>query len=223
MGLDVTVYLNPTPATPWEVAALRADQDRDAALVALDHLLNTGAFGKASAYEVEVVMEIQRALMTGGPLPDDWSLYLREAIGLIVPYVGDFPARAVDLGPAYRPTERWDFAMGYGWFNRWRERLALLVGITWLHEWWDQAHALEASGREPTEPFWQLINFSDCEGALGPSVCTRLATDFDAWADRASAIVYSPGIDGASWSRSYETWRKAMHDAARTGGLIEFH
>lgn len=60
-------------------------------------------------------------------------------------------------------------AHSYGNYSRWRNQLAELAGY---------ASAADAWGNHSGGPFWELINFSDCQGTLGTLVCAKLAQDF---------------------------------------------
>lgn len=72
-------------------------------------------------------------------------------------------------------------------------------------------------GRDPKPgPFIELINFTDCDGAIGPLVAAKLAADFDAHAEAAKASSY-PGF----W-RLYDDFRIAFHLAADSGA-VHFH
>lgn len=70
--------------------------------------------------------------------------------------------------------EQFHFRAGsYSGYNQWRRQLALTFArmepeVIWNHD----DHELEA-------PFVELINFSDCDGAIGPATSKKLAKDFD--------------------------------------------
>jgi hypothetical protein len=70
-------------------------------------------------------------------------------------------------------------------------------------------------------PFWELIQFADNEGYIGPTVAAKLATDFANWADRAKEFAKDPEV-GEWWLVSYNKWRQAFELAA-DGGVVDFH
>ena len=59
-------------------------------------------------------------------------------------------------------------AGSYSGYNRWRDVLRLVIhGL---------AHRLDLAD---DADFIELIQFSDCEGCIGPKTCAKLAKDFD--------------------------------------------
>lgn len=64
--------------------------------------------------------------------------------------------------------------------------------------------------------FFELLNFSDCDGTIGPDAAADLAKDFTALRER----IY-PLLDEIDQSR-YDDWERATTLAAGAG-LIEFH
>ena len=65
-------------------------------------------------------------------------------------------------------------------------------------------------------PFFELINFSDCEGILGAPVCAKLAADFAKYQERANTS------HDEWWREKYAGWRRAFEMAA-DNGCVEFH
>lgn len=134
----------------------------------------------------------------------------------------NFPGRTEGLADGYYTGERCEalgpfggFKAGsYSGYGAWREWLAKLAEYPLGP---DDAHphaggAWEQSGG----PFWELINFYDNEGSIGPVVSAKLAADFAAWDERAKAA--SP--DGWEHDR-YKLWRLAF-EWASDGGCVEF-
>ena len=69
----------------------------------------------------------------------------------------------------------------YSTYNHWREKLAEIVGYkpVMYDDSRSKRSRCDAGAWACTSgPFWELINFSDCEGVLGPEVCRKLAKDF---------------------------------------------
>lgn len=101
-------------------------------------------------------------------------------------------------------------AGSYSGYNRWREQLASLVGTS--------PEALWANHTEG--PFAELINFSDCEGALHGAVARKLRDDFIAWQERAEAFNATLSATDLGWFiERYNDWRKAFELAADAGAV----
>jgi hypothetical protein len=79
----------------------------------------------------------------------------------------------------------------YSGYNRLREMLAEFAGYP-LTERKDRIFGIkmrhDAGAWSAKEgPFWELINFTDCDGTLGPKACSKLRDDFRSYAERAAA------------------------------------
>lgn len=101
-------------------------------------------------------------------------------------------------------------AGSYSGYNIWREQLSkAILGVDPLVVWNNLDNFKGA-------PFVELINFSDCEGYIGPIVSTKLLADFKQhWTDfSALADTYS----GAK----YNDWLEGFELAA-DNGFVEFH
>lgn len=134
----------------------------------------------------------------------------------------DFPGReegVVDRAH-YRAGGYGDgFSAVYSRYNRLRDELAKLGG-------WPEGK-YEQYGKEwPTHcekcwageqgPFSELINFSDCEGTIGPVVSKKLANDF---AEHQAKADLHP-------DEAFREFYAAMRDAFETGaqnGCVVFH
>lgn len=103
----------------------------------------------------------------------------------------------------------------YGAYNRWRETLAKLAGYP-LTRRIDDDRASHAAGcwDATSGPFYELIDFSDCEGSIGPVAAAKLAQDFAEWDERAKAL--------SSDFYSVYTKFRAGCDLAADGGAILF-
>jgi len=137
----------------------------------------------------------------------------------------EFTAQADGLAPGlYETANEVNFRAGsYSGYNEWREQLAELAGYPA-----QPANFAEATpGRPPKEhsagawastsgPFWELINFSDCEGVIGAKTSAKLAQDFAEYQGKADA-------HADEWFRElYATWRRAF-ELASDDGAVAFH
>jgi hypothetical protein len=134
----------------------------------------------------------------------------------------EFADRADGLTPGlYRCQAELSFRAGsYSGYNAWRESLAELAGYPKrMHRSdYKPPEELHAAGAwEATEgPFWELINFSDCEGTIGPKTSAKLAKDF---ADHQAKADAHPD----EWFRDrYAMWRRAF-EMASDDGAVGFH
>lgn len=136
---------------------------------------------------------------------------------------GDFRNReeGVDLDAVYVGESAGVFPCGsYGSYNYWRNDLAKLAGYAAFpgEDSPKRAHCMTAWEVVTSGPFWELINFSDCEGTIGPVVSAKLAKDFAKFDDAAKA--FKDG--GPYFCELYSDFRKAFETAA-DNGAVEFH
>jgi hypothetical protein len=112
--------------------------------------------------------------------------------------------------------ERFDFCAGsYSGYCQWRERLASMVGITSLKEFWNNPQA----GR-----FAELLNFADNEGVIGPVTSLKLFIDFRQGLGEAEEYALSMGDDQEWFILKYRNWLRAFEIASRQGtGAVDFH
>lgn len=86
---------------------------------------------------------------------------------------------------AHCKTER--LYSSYGDYNHWRTHLCWLLHGYAPSEIWDITYL-----KEPLGPFVELINFTDCDGWIGPRIASFLNTDFKQFREvirqRASSI-----------------------------------
>jgi hypothetical protein len=70
-------------------------------------------------------------------------------------------------------------------------------------------------------PFYELINFADHEGVIGPKTSAKLAGDFAAFAEKSKAFAESLSVeDRDGWNELYELWRRAFEVAAHRGAVL---
>lgn len=138
-----------------------------------------------------------------------------------------FPGReeGVEDGATYTAQDGMSFRTGYGAHGAWREDLATLAGYpaTTVDRGYGSVSEMHSGGAWSSEsgPFWELINFSDCEGTIGPVVSAKLAKDFAEWDERAKQYDQDNALDGYFYKR-FQEWRQAF-DMAADGGLVDFH
>lgn len=128
----------------------------------------------------------------------------------------DFPGRieGVEHGAFYSFAEEFRFRAGsYSGYNVWREQLAELAGYPQVG-----AHKPYSTGawESTSGPFWELINFADNEGVIGPVVAKKLARDFAEHQSKADAH------PDQYFRVKYSEWRRAFEMAA-DGGAVDFH
>ncbi|MBV8659352.1 MAG: hypothetical protein JO142_16135 [Burkholderiales bacterium] len=135
----------------------------------------------------------------------------------------DFPERFANLqaGAVYQFDRQVDFEAGsYSGFNIWRNELAKLGGYRAIKaktaENKTEIRYDAAAWQSKSGPFWELINFSDAEGVIGPVACKKLYADFVAFHSAAMADPM-PGF-----KESYQDWENALKMASNNGAL-EFH
>lgn len=134
----------------------------------------------------------------------------------------DFPGRmeGIEENTVYRYVDAHGFRAGsYGGYNGWRNELAKLAGYpVGAYREFGRAYESYAAGawKASEGPFYELINFSDCEGTIGPVVAAKLAKDFAEF--QAKADEHPEDY----FRHKYNEWRKAFEMAA-DNGAVDFH
>lgn len=133
----------------------------------------------------------------------------------------DFPGRAEGLehGGIYAYESADDsFCMSYNGYNLWREALAKMAGYPETeyqsYRGPKRSHAAACWHGAPG-PFHELINFSDCEGTIGPVVAARLAKDFTEFDAQARSVSHT------CFYQQYDILRR-MSEMAADGGALRF-
>lgn len=130
----------------------------------------------------------------------------------------DFPARieGANLKPdgVYRYAERYSFEAGaYSTYNRWRSWLSMsFIGATPREIWTSPTDAYR------TQPFYELVNFSDCEGLIAGPTATKLFEDFTKYAEMVRTM---PASKEWFYERYTDFW-SALAFAANDG-VVSFH
>lgn len=152
----------------------------------------------------------------GDPLP--YNSYTQ-------PYVNpDFPGRCTEFEDrkTYEVGVTHGFRAGsYTGYSLWRDELARLAGypVAEREQYGEKVPSHSRGAWNSTAgPFFELINFSDCEGTIGTAVSQKLARDFAEFRDRAL------NFDSRAsyfWER-YQEWQRAF-ELASDGGCVCFH
>jgi hypothetical protein len=136
----------------------------------------------------------------------------------------DFSGRndSIEDRAIYKPADQFGFRAGsYSGYSVWRNQLAEMAGYSTAVVAGDRYAELYPAARgvhlDPQPgPFVELINFSDCEGVIGPETSAKLAQDFAAFQEKADA-------HPDDWFRDrYALWRKAF-EMASDNGAVAFH
>jgi hypothetical protein len=120
----------------------------------------------------------------------------------------DFPGREGSLVDGYyRFSDQLHvWSSSYSGHSVARAKLAEMVGF--VADW-------VAWSVPETGPFVELINFTDCDGVIGPELCAKLAKDFQEHRQTALEI-------GGTFYKWYEAYRKGFKFAS-DGGAVRFH
>lgn len=110
--------------------------------------------------------------------------------------------------------ERFGWRAGsYGGYNTFRALLSnAAIGVSPEKVWRDPVAYQGA-------PFFELVNFSDCEGQIGPQACEALHADFTEHIDKLREAFGS--ADGY-YQEKLDDWVRAFTIAA-PHGLVDFH
>ena len=148
-----------------------------------------------------------------GLIEEGGAIYLYNMGDQYSEFAGRADAIKTGVHSVFEGTNVIKFCAGsYSGYGAWRNELAQLAGYPAFgdHNPYSRG-AWGASGG----PFWELINFSDCEGVIGPQTSEKLHNDF---------LTYLPSIDGknAYFQDKYLSFMEAFELAAK-GGFVKFH
>lgn len=114
-------------------------------------------------------------------------------------------------------------AGSYSGYNEWRRELCLMaLGVEPEVVWQNYE---DYKGR----PFVELINFSDCEGTIGPAVSRKLYNDFLEQETKIFQASRDRGhVKDFNWKESYfgdkyTFWKEAFRVAGSENGAVRFH
>lgn len=129
----------------------------------------------------------------------------------------DFAERCVEFTPgnAFEYEGKLHACIGaYGYYGAWRDQLAKLAGYSPVIG--GTRPYSEGAWTATEGPFWELIDFTDCDGVLGTAVCQKLAKDFAEY--EASARL----LKDEEFLRTYLQFKAAV-EWASDGGAVVFH
>lgn len=101
---------------------------------------------------------------------------------------------------------------GYGHFRGLLTRAAL--GIDPRGIWADPDAAVDL-------PFYELINFADNEGTIGPEAAADLLADFDEHGERVKETIAAATAPETYYAEKVDAWHEAFRIAAGSG-LVRF-
>jgi hypothetical protein len=130
-----------------------------------------------------------------------------------------FPDQADDVNGIYDyEGDSFSFRAGsYSGYNRFRESIAFLALGVSPKTIWENTEAYK------NKPFFELINFSDCEGVIGPVTSAKLFQDFkDFEAEIEKKSIAGHGGASEWFMESYRNWMKAFEIAADSG-FVKLH
>jgi hypothetical protein len=138
-------------------------------------------------------------------------------------YLGDYDQdewpdhrKGIPSGKVFMFEDSMNFRAGsYGGYSQWREWLAEVAGYPNAPGATFHPHCMTV-WEGAAGPFSELINFSDCEGIIGPVVAAKLAQDCVDFDERAKT-----SSDSDYYYIRYREWRMACEMAA-DGGVIIF-
>jgi len=103
-------------------------------------------------------------------------------------------------------------AGSYGGYGEWRNDLAASAGLS-LDDYWNEP--------DRGQLFYELINFADNEGTIGPDAAKNLLADF-----KAHRAVYVASRAAGNWGQydieRYDDWTRAV-ELASDAGMVIFH
>lgn len=166
-----------------------------------------------SAYKGPVKLVVTEAAFKG--LSDEEKDHYYDTGGHVYAAHPSLAERLGSLEPGfYEFAARSHFRAGsYSAYNYWRDWLAKAALYAPAAVVWENPEKFR------DKPFYELINFSDCEGAFGPEACARLAKAF---ADNRERIFKDFQTEDSWFMDLYNDFASAFAEAAETGGFVRF-
>lgn len=121
----------------------------------------------------------------------------------------------IRYGPCYQVDRGKSFgfrAGSYGGYNAFRDALSqAALGVPAKEVFLNPDEYLD-------KPFFELINFADNEGTIGPEAAADLYKDFVDWGEK----IVNTYLDDSWFREKYEDWTKAFKLAGGSG-IVDFH
>lgn len=145
----------------------------------------------------------------------------------------EYQLGSLKINQRYDLTEKSEYdsfrAGSYSGYNWWREQLSIMAGYESANEVWENNNLNtrylklnEINGEENVfGPFVELINFSDCEGVIGPEISKKLYKDFVDFDEKAKEYKMDKDYENYFYTK-YCEWKEAFR-VASDGGLVHFH
>lgn len=156
-----------------------------------------------------------RLVHTGPPADDEWDRYRWF---LRVAEYGD-RMDGVNEG-TYETKKASSFRVStFGDYNLFRNMLAMVGMGAQDQEVWSNPR--EFRGR----PFWEQVDFSDCEGNIGPETSAKLARDYEEQREAFKIFLENRvgGEEALYYLGIYESFALSFKLAAEGHGLVSFH
>lgn len=131
----------------------------------------------------------------------------------------DFEAQADEMETGFYTGEYEEgFRAGsYGGYSRFREELCKAMLDVDPVEVWNNPNRFNGI------PFVELINFSDCEGTIGPQTSAKLYWDFKEHLEKAEKL-FTSDYDGYDYLlETYKNFMNAFEIAGSKNGAVQFH
>lgn len=123
-------------------------------------------------------------------------------------------AKKTNSFPEYPKNYRGFDHLNCGLYNEWRAILSkLVVGEDILKK------GKNESGFKD-KPFFEILNFSDCEGIIGPKTSKKLFGDFIKYEEKAKE--YSSDTSNEGFYDNYKKWKEIFELASSEKGVVCF-
>lgn len=151
---------------------------------------------------------------------DDDSLGYDDVLGLF--QHPDFKAQADGIANGIYSVEgvRFGFRAGsYGGYSRFRNLLSDCVHGVAVEEIWSEP------GKWKTKAFFSILNFSDCDGFIGPQTSKELHEDFKKHRDAFHEYCQDASNAASDYTvEVYDNFMRAFAIASELGkGIVSFH
>ena len=159
------------------------------------------------AYKNLLLMDKNDVAVDEDGYPEDYDNYMFMYLNEHFPLQGE---GLVNGGIYFINGDEFSFRAGsYSGYSEWRNELAKLAQYSSIQDVFDGQ----------TGPFSELINYSDCEGAIGPVASAKLLKDFQDFDERAQAVEEAD-IDKGWFYCVYSDFKTAFEMASHNGAVV---